>query len=241
MELFNGNESIRIVAGEKVPTSKFMTHNHSRDDTNSSQAIDDEQLDSPLAHLIGDEYSRATIRKCQTCARVQVSVASPPHAQCCCNEKGTELSKAAIKSTLGDIPLESPALKPTIQHVFGLPKPAIDLSFWIAEQGPVSAEQTAEAFDYNKSTAIRYLNQLSDLGLLERAQLNRKEGGIVNVYQLAPSEQRMQTLLIGFFDWTGQVLNLLEGMDQKLLERAGTDEQDGPDSRKCSVFWNEGQ
>ncbi len=56
----------------------------------------------------------------------------------------------------------------------------------------------------------RYLNELVNIGLLEKSQLNRENGGVVNVYYSIDIERMHRETLVGFFVWAGEAASLIE-------------------------------
>jgi predicted transcriptional regulator len=93
----------------------------------------------------------------------------------------------------------------------------------------------AETLDYDRSTVSRYLNELVDIGLLEKSQLNRESGGVVNVYHSIDIERMRRETLVGFFVWAGEAASLIE--EANLTKEAYLNE-DASGSLQ-DVFWED--
>jgi predicted transcriptional regulator len=93
---------------------------------------------------------------------------------------------------------------------FNLPKAGLDICLCVIGDGPLSPNEVADTLDYDRSTVSRYLNELVNIGLLERSQLNRESGGVVNVYHSIDVERMRRETLVGFFVWAGEAASLIE-------------------------------
>jgi len=132
-----------------------------------------------------------------------------------------------------DIAVKPPDVRQVLLDAFGLPKAGLDICLCVIGEGPLSANEVAEALGYDRSTVTRYLNKLVDIGLLRRAELNREEGGVVNVYHSVDLERMRRETLIGFYIWAGEAA--------ALIEEANLTKQDymaeNPDQELPDVFW----
>jgi len=87
-----------------------------------------------------------------------------------------------VRVTDVEMSVKSPDVKEVFLNAFGLPKAGLDICLCVIGDGPLSANDVAESLGYERSTVTRYLNTLVDLGLLQRSELNREQGSVVNVY-----------------------------------------------------------
>jgi len=106
--------------------------------------------------------------------------------------------------------IEPPDIRQVLLDVFNLPKTGLDICLSVVGEGPLSASEVAERLDYDRSTVTRYLNDLVDLGLLTKSQLNREAGGVVNVYHSTDLERMRRETLLGFFTWAGEAAELID-------------------------------
>lgn len=133
-----------------------------------------------------------------------------------------------------EMDVRTPDIREVMLSAFGLPKAGLDICLCVIGEGPLPANDIAEMLGYDRSTVTRYLNDLVDIGLLDRAVLNREEGGVVKVYHSIDVEQMRRDTLIGFYVWAGEAASLIEEANltkQQYLET--NPEQDLP-----GVFWD---
>ena len=133
-----------------------------------------------------------------------------------------------------DIGVEPPEVKQVLLEAFGLPKAGLDICLCVIGEGPLSANEVADRLDYDRSTVTRYLNSLVELGLLRRSELNREEGGVVNVYHSVDVDRMRRETLVGFCIWAGEAAALIE--DANLTKRDYLEEN--PDRELPDVFWD---
>jgi len=134
-----------------------------------------------------------------------------------------------------EMDVQPPELRQVLLDAFGLPKAGLDICLCVIGEGPLSAGEVADRLDYDRSTVTRYLNKLVELGLLERSELNREGGGIVNAYHSIDLSRMRRETLTGFAIWAGEAAALIE--DANLTKQdyhAENDDRTLPD-----VFWDE--
>jgi len=167
------------------------------------------------------------IYECATCDNVVLSVQT--HDGMTCHGERME------PVTDWDLSVEPPDLREVLLEVFALPKPGLDICLCVIGDGPLPPEEVADRLGYDASTVRRYLNRLVEMGLLERSQLNREDGGFVNVYHsIDLSEMRRETL-VGFYVWAGEAASLIERAN--LTKEDYIDEGAGDDGGLEEVFW----
>ena len=132
-----------------------------------------------------------------------------------------------------DISVNTPELEAVLLQVFDLPKAGIDVCLCVVGEGPVSARDVAATLDYDRSTVTRYLHALVDLELIDRAELNREGGGVVNAYHAADLDRMRRETLVGFLRWAGEAAGGIEEANrQKRVALAANTDRDPPE-----VFW----
>ncbi|MEF8894356.1 MarR family transcriptional regulator [Halodesulfurarchaeum sp.] len=171
--------------------------------------------------------SRYNLYECPDCDNIVLALGrdEPPMS---CHDKPMEVV------TDVEMSVKPPDVKQVLLQAFGLPKPGLDICLCVIGEGPLSANEVAESLGYDRSTITRYLNKLVALGLLERSELNREEGGVVNVYHSVDLEQMRRETLIGFYLWAGEAATLIE--DANLTKQEYLDEN--PDRELPDVFWD---
>jgi predicted transcriptional regulator len=171
--------------------------------------------------------SRYNLYECPDCDNVVLALGrdEPPMS---CHDKPME------RVTNVEMSVKPPNVKQVLLEAFGLPKAGLDICLCVIGEGPLSANEVAESLGYDRSTVTRYLNKLVELGLLERSELNREEGGVVNVYHSVDLERMRRETLIGFYVWAGEAAALIE--DANLTKQDYLEEN--PDRELPEVFWD---
>ncbi|SHH01608.1 helix-turn-helix domain-containing protein [Halobaculum gomorrense] len=186
--------------------------------------------DEPTAESRAVQYdpesSRYDLYECPDCDNIVLALGrdEPPMS---CHDNPME------RVTDMEMSVQPPDVKQVLLQAFGLPKAGLDICLCVIGEGPLSANEVAESLGYDRSTITRYLSKLVELGLLERSELNREAGGVVNVYHSVDLERMRRETLIGFYVWAGEAAALIEDANltkQDYLE--GNPDQDLPD-----IFW----
>ena len=172
----------------------------------------------------GGAYS---VFECPQCDNVVLALGQddPPlscHGEPMDEVRGTEMN------------VQPPELRQVLLDAFGLPKAGLDICLCVIGEGPLSASEVAEQLDYDRSTVTRYLNKLVELGLLERSELNREGGGIVNAYHSIDLSRMRRETLTGFAIWAGEAAALIE--DANLTKQDYHAEN--ADRSLPDVFWD---
>jgi predicted transcriptional regulator len=175
--------------------------------SNNSEETPDEQDVSPFADkgeanvVLSDRpYD---VYGCQTCDNVILSLHGCGEGMTCHGEEMVPITEAKME-------IQPPNLRDVLLNVFGLPKVGLDICLCVIDDGPLSPGEVADELGYEESTIRRYLNKLTDIGLLRKMQLNREDGGFVNVYQPIDLEEMRRESLIGFYLWAGEAAMLIE-------------------------------
>lgn len=188
------------------------------------------ETDSTEADLEEIQYdpksSRYNLFECPDCDNIVLALGrdEPPMS---CHDEPME------RVTDPDIGVKPPDVRQVLLQAFGLPKAGLDICLCVIGEGPLSANEVADSLGYDRSTITRYLNKLVELGLLRRSELNREEGGVVNVYHSVDLERMRRETLIGFYVWAGEAAALIE--DANLTKRYYLEEN--PDQELPDVFW----
>jgi predicted transcriptional regulator len=143
------------------------------------------------------------VYQCRSCENVVLTLHDCGGGMTCHGEEMVPVREAKMD-------VEPPKLREVLLNVFGLPKAGLDICLCVIDQGPLAPEEVAEQLGYDESTIRRYLNELSEIGLLIKQQLNREDGGFVNVYRPIDVEEMRRESLIGFYLWAGEAATLIE-------------------------------
>ncbi|SIS13605.1 helix-turn-helix domain-containing protein [Natronorubrum thiooxidans] len=165
------------------------------------------------------------IYECVTCSNVCLTIRDPPETMTCHGESMRRVTTCSID-------VQTPEVESVLLEAFGLPKAGIDICTCVINQRAASASQVADLLGYDRSTVTRYLNKLVEVGMLDRHQLNREDGGVVNVYTGLPIEDVKRETIVGFYVWAGEAAKLIEAAnlqkEQQLDERSNTEDEEKP-------------
>lgn len=173
------------------------------------------------------ENSQYNVFECADCDNVILALGRDEPPMSCHDEPMERVTDVEMR-------VKQPDVKQVLLEAFGLPKAGLDICLCVIGDGPLSANEVAETLGYDRSTVTRYLNKLVELGLLQRSELNREQGGVVNVYHSIDLEQMRRDTLIGFYVWAGEAAELIE--DANLTKRDYLEEN--PDQELPDVFWD---
>jgi len=178
----------------------------------------------------GVQYDPSTseyaILECTNCDNTVLAIGSDERSMTCHGEPMEPVTDP-------EMDVRRPDVRQVLLQAFGLPKAGLDICLRVIGDGPLPASEVADALGYDRSTVTRYLNDLVDLGLLQRAELNREGGGVVNVYHSVELERMRRESLIGFYVWAGEAATLIEEANrtkQRYLE-------ENPDRELPDIFW----
>jgi predicted transcriptional regulator len=167
--------------------------------TDTGRGVFDQEGDPFERDLSNANYS---IYECGTCENIVFTLGSGSSLTCH-DQEMTEVTDC-------EIDVNEPDLRQVLLDAFNLPKAGLDICLCVIGDGPLSPNEVADTLDYDRSTVSRYLNELVNIGLLERSQLNRESGGVVNVYHSIDVERMRRETLVGFFVWAGEAASLIE-------------------------------
>ena len=167
------------------------------------------------------------VYECTDCENVVLSLRDANGMVC----HGQEMQRVTEHA----MDIQPPDLREVLLDAFGLPKVGLDICLCVIGEGPVSPAEVAEALDYDTSTVRTYLNELVDLGLLTRSQLNRESGGFVNVYHSVDLAEMRRETLVGFYVWAGEAASLIEQANLTKEDYLEESHEEGLEE----VFWEE--
>lgn len=170
--------------------------------------------------------SRYDVFECTDCENVVLALGREDPPMTCHGEPMERVTDVEMS-------VRPPDVRQVLLDAFGLPKAGLDICLCVIGEGPLSATEVAGELGYDRSTVTRYLNTLVDLGLLQRAELNREGGGVVNAYHSVDLERMRRETLVGFYVWAGEAAALIE--EANLTKQDYLEEN--PDRSLPDVFW----
>lgn len=162
--------------------------------------------------------------ECQVCSSIVLGIHEDTVDLSCHGEPMEPIEEDGIDHT-------EPDIEQLLTDVYGAPQMMMDVCHFIFEAGTATVAETADHFEYDRSTVSRYLKQLSELGFLERHTLNREEGGEVYVYEARPLEETRRAELVSFLHWSGKATLLLDEANEIKAECADREEP------LDTIFW----
>ncbi|WP_247006091.1 helix-turn-helix domain-containing protein [Halorientalis litorea] len=166
------------------------------------------------------------IYQCNDCENVALTLRDCDGGMTCHGEPMERVTDLAID-------VQPPDIKQVLLDAFDLPKPGLDICLCVIGDGPMPPADVADELGYDESTVRRYLNRLVDIGLLQKSQLNREDGGFVNVYHSIDVATMRRETLVGFYAWAGEAAVLIEEANVTKAEYLDEDYSEGLDE----VFW----
>lgn len=140
--------------------------------------------------LSSDRY---TVFECPNCDNTVLALGRDDPPMSCHDESMKPVTDVEMR-------VKPPDVRQVLLDAFGLPKTGLDSCLCVIGEGPLSASEVADMLGYDRSTVTRYLNKLVELGLLQRTELNREEGGVVKAYHSVDLERMRRETLVGFYD-----------------------------------------
>jgi predicted transcriptional regulator len=193
------------------------------DDTESRESPFPSRGDGPDIDLDDRPYA---IYRCQDCRNTVLSMQDCEGGMTCHGEPMDKVTETTMR-------VEPPDLREVLLDAFGLPKMGLDICLCVIGDGPLSPKEVAERLDYDESTIRTYLNELADIGLLQKSQLNREGGGFVTVYHSIDLAEMRRETLTGFYIWAGEAAALIEQANLTKEDYLGADYSEGLEE----VFW----
>jgi predicted transcriptional regulator len=179
--------------------------------------------ESPDIDLSDRPYA---IYRCQDCRNTVLSMQDCDGGMTCHGEPMERVTDTQMS-------VEPPDLREVLLDAFGLPKMGLDICLCVIGDGPLSPKEAADKLGYNESTIRTYLNELADIGLLQKSQLNREGGGFVTVYHSIDLDEMRRETLTGFYVWAGEAAALIEQANLTKEDYMNEDYAEGLEE----VFW----
>lgn len=197
-------------------------------DSGSGQTTSGEggdETDEQAAHRGPGPSVSYTVYECRECSTTLLGVHNESPDLSCHGQPMEPVEETGIEHS-------EPDLRHLLTEVYEMPKMTIDVCHFVFETGSVSVSETADHFDYDRSTISRYLRDLDSAGFLERHTLNREQGGTVHVYEAVDIEETRRNELLGFLDWAGQAAMVMDEANEIKAECVASEES------LDQIFWD---
>lgn len=127
--------------------------------------------------------------------------------------------------------VNEPELQTLLPQVFGVSQTGIDVCLQLIEKEQATTDEIATALGINRTTATRQLNQLRELGIVERQERSLNEGGQIHVYAPVSLDEIRQRHLEGFLTWVADAIVLINGIDSRKLQTISETEAPEPSQK----------
>lgn len=202
-----------------------MTDNQSDTPAQEPSFVSATDQSAETVDLTDRQYA---IYQCTDCENVALTLRNCDGGMTCHGEPMEQITDV-------DIGVKPPDIRQVLLDAFGLPKPGLDICLCVIGEGPTSPADVADQLGYDESTVRRYLNELVSIGLLQKSQLNREEGGFVNVYHSIDLDEMRRETLVGFYAWAGEAATLIEEANLTKEDYLEKDYSEG----LSEVFWEQ--
>lgn len=146
------------------------------------------------------------VYECQSCGNLRLG---QPETNCC-NE-----SMAAV-DTSGLI--DPPERESILGEVFGMSSTERDVCHCVMEAGEATVQEIAGQLDRDRSVITRHLDDLVELGVVEKDSRTLSEGGRINVYSSNSIETVRRKFKLGLYSWLIDAENLVDEVTQEKIE-----------------------
>lgn len=157
---------------------------------------------------LGTGDADVTAYSCSECG----SVALDERSRQCCGEQMDAVRMDAVNE---------PELQTLFLEVFGVSRTGRDVCRRLIEEEQATTDELATALEINRSTVTRQLNQLRELGIVERYERPLDGGGEIHVYTPVPLDEIRQRHLEGLLSWMTDAITLVGELHSRRRETIG--------------------
>ena len=154
--------------------------------------------------------------ECDECG--SVGIGTGDGSMTCCDR--------AMASVDADRTVDGPDVKRLLRDVFGLSETGVAVCLHAMDAGEVTVEEIADREDLDRSSATRTLNDLVDLGVLEKRRTLLDQGGYLYRYRSVAPESVRRRLGRELLLWTADGLALLDELHRQKLELVSDERTD---------------
>ncbi|WP_456471800.1 helix-turn-helix domain-containing protein [Methanocaldococcus sp.] len=102
--------------------------------------------------------------------------------------------------------------------IFGIKVFDVKVYFYILKYGPTKITDIAEKLKRNRSTIQRSVQNLMNVGLVYRKQVNIKDGGYFYLYYAIPFEEVKERMKKSIEDWCKNMKNWIDSINIEEVE-----------------------
>lgn len=166
--------------------------------------------------------------ECSSCGRL----ARGPGVTCCGE------SMEAVET---NVTYDAPEPMQVTKAVFGISSTELALCKVLMAEEQATVGDLAAEISRDKSVAMRHLDHLVELGVVEKESRVRREGGRENVYSSVPLDEIHRSFRLGLLAWLDDAEELLDELSreklQTMIEQADSDpDEDSVREGRNSLF-----
>lgn len=128
----------------------------------------------------------------------------------CCGDPMTELDDT--------VPIEQPDEERLMRTVFGISETELEVCRHLMAEPEVTVEELTEAVDRDRSVVTRHLNDLVDLGVVEKQSRVLSEGGRINVYKHRSVDAVRRQFKLGLYTWITDAVDVIDELSEEKIE-----------------------
>lgn len=146
------------------------------------------------------------VHKCQSCGEYRLQSTETT----CCGATMTEVD--------GTVPIKVPDEERLMQTVFGISETELEVCRHLMAEPEVTVEELATAVDRDRSVVTRHLNDLVELGIVEKQSRVLSEGGRINVYAHRSVDAVRRQFKLGLYTWMVDAVDVIDDLSEEKIE-----------------------
>lgn len=158
--------------------------------------------------------------ECSSCG----SLGRHERAQCC-GEPREPLDATAT--------YDPPSVEQVANAVFDISSTELAVCKAIMEEDEATIDDLTAKIPRERTSILRHLNHLVELGVVEKKSRVRRAGGRVNVYTSVPVEEVYRAFRLGLYTWLEDAEAMVDELSQEkfegMIEQADVDVADEPE------------
>ena len=137
-----------------------------------------------------------------------------------CSDLGVSIAESFCEDQVEPVEtpdlVSSPDTETVFREFFGIPEGGLTVCRTVIAEGETTVNSLAKQLGRNRSTINRHLNQLAELGIVEKQPQTLPDGGQRFVYSPIPDLQRQFKL--GLYSWLSEALVVIGGLGPEQSE-----------------------
>lgn len=128
----------------------------------------------------------------------------------CCGEPMDEFDDT--------VPIEPPDEEQLMRTVFDISETELEVCRHLMAEGEATIRELTETVDRDRSVITRHLNDLVELGVLEKHSRVLSEGGRINFYSHRSVDAIRRQFKLGLYTWMIEAVDVIDDFSEEKLE-----------------------